>query len=199
MTPHPQAWMMLMVSGMLLGPVLLSPRVATVCGAAPDDVAFLQRGASVPVDDERAVDALVEQFRNERVFWRQFTIAKAIVDRRDIRVIPQLEPWLDHEDRHIRGNVAFIVASLGDPRGFPVIAAILTDRSARPEGQGIAIVPSDGKYRVSAQIAADRYYAAHLLGDLRDPRAVPILTPLQKDPEVGAIVPWALGQIRDER
>jgi HEAT repeat protein len=33
------------------------------------------------------------------------------------------------------------------------------------------------------------------LGDLRDPRAVPILVPLLQDQEVNSIVPWALGQI----
>ena len=48
-----------------------------------------------------------------------------------------------------------------------------------------------------SQDAEDRYYAAHLLGDLRDPRAIPILVPLLKDKEVNSIVPWALGQIGD--
>ena len=32
------------------------------------------------------------------------------------------------------------------------------------------------------QIRQDRYYAAHLLGDLKDPRGVPILVSLLKDP-----------------
>ena len=84
-------------------------------------------------------------------------------------------------------------------RAVQVIADILTDRSDRPEGQGIATASGDGRYHVARQIAADRYYAAHLLGDLRDPRAVPILVPLLKDTEVAFIVPWALGQIGDKR
>jgi hypothetical protein len=54
-------------------------------------------------------------------------------------------------------------------------------------------------YRVEAQIATDRYYAAHLLGDLKDPRAVPELIPLLEDPEVNYIVPWALAEIGDKR
>ena len=37
------------------------------------------------------------------------------------------------------------------------------------------------------------------MGDLRDPRAVPILVPLLKDTEVNSIVPWSLGQIGDKR
>jgi HEAT repeat protein len=48
------------------------------------------------------------------------------------------------------------------------------------------------------QIGADRYYAAHLLGDLKDPRGVPILVPLLKDREVNYIVPWSLGQNGDK-
>jgi HEAT repeat protein len=63
----------------------------------------------------------------------------------------------------------------------------------------MGIAPSDGRYHVERQIAADRYYAAHLLGDLRDPRAIPILVPLLKDKEVNSVVPWALGQIGDPR
>jgi hypothetical protein len=39
--------------------------------------------------------------------------------------------------------------------------------------------------------------AAHLLGDLKDPRGVAILVPLLNDPDVSDIVPWSLGQIGD--
>jgi HEAT repeats len=46
-----------------------------------------------------------------------------------------------------------------------------------------------------AQIASDRYYAVHVLGDLRDARAVQILIPLLKDKEVNYIVPWSLSKI----
>lgn len=143
--------------------------------------------------------ALVEQFKGEKVFWRQFAIAREIVDRHDASVLPSLVGWLSHEDRHLRGNAAFIVAGLGDARGFQVITDILSDRSDRPEGQGIPTASSDGRYRVARQIAADRYYAANLLGSLRDQRAVPILVALLKDAEVNSTVPWALGQIGDMR
>jgi hypothetical protein len=143
--------------------------------------------------------ALVEQFKSEKTFWRQITTAREIVERHDPNVLPALAGWLNHEDRHVRGNVAFIFAGLGDARGFQAITQILTDRSDRPQGQGVGIASSDGRYRVGPQIAADRYYAAHLLGDLRDPRAVPVLIPLLTDREVNHIVPWALGQIGDNR
>jgi HEAT repeat protein len=135
---------------------------------------------------------LLRQFETEKVFWRQFEVAKAIVEARDTSVLPRLEPWLAHEDRHLRGNAAFIFGRLGDPRGFDVIVAILGDRSERRVVQTISSI---GAPWVQGQIAEDRYYAAHLWGDLKDPRAIPILVPLLTDTDVRGIVPWSLGQI----
>src|SRR5205085_4121202 len=109
-------------------------------------------------------------------------------------VLPQLQPWLTHEDRHLRGNAAFLFAGLGDPRGFDVLVAILGDRSETREVHKISSV---GLPWIQGQISEDRYYAAHLLGDLKDPHAIPILVPLLKDQEVNYIVPWSLGQIGD--
>jgi hypothetical protein len=158
------------------------------------------RGAEKPtVDNTQSSNALVEQCKNEKVFWKQIELAKALVGRHDASALPPLADWLGHQDRHIRGNVAFIFASFGDPRGLQTIADILGDRSERPEGQGIPTAPSDGRYRFERQVAADRYYAAHLLGDLRDPRGVALLVPLLDDPETQSIVPWSLGQIGDKR
>jgi hypothetical protein len=150
------------------------------------------------VDDTQTSSALVEQFRNEKFFWKQIEIAQAIAGKQDLSVLPPLADWLHHHDRHIRGNVAFIFASLGDPRGLETIADILADRSERLSGQGISRPPSDLRYRFEQQVAADRYYAAHLLGDLRDPRGVAFLVPLLDDPETQAIVPWSLAQIGDK-
>ena len=142
---------------------------------------------------------LVDRFKAETVFWKQFAIARSIVALHDKTVLASLNDWLSLEDRHIRGNVAFIFAALGDERGFGAITSILADRSDRPAGQGQAVASSDGRYHVAEQIRADRYYAAHLLGDLKDPRAVPILIPLLHDPDVNHIVPWSLGEIGDHR
>jgi HEAT repeat protein len=143
--------------------------------------------------------ALIQQFKNENVFWKQIEIGKAIAGTHDASVLPPLADWLGHPDRHIRGNVAFIFASFGDPRGLQTIADILADRSERREGQGITSTSSDMRYRFERQVAADRYYAAHLLGDLRDPRGVELLLPLLDDTDTQSIVPWSLGQIGDKR
>jgi HEAT repeat protein len=145
--------------------------------------------------------SLVEQFKNEKVFWRQLTVAQELVRVRNRRVLPALAGWLDHWDRHVRGNTAFVFAGLGDRRGFEVISAIIHDLSDRPQGQGMSGVAGNAAgngWGGLAQIRADRYYAIHLLGELRDPRAVPILVPLLQD-ELNYKVAWALGHIGDRR
>jgi len=104
----------------------------------------IQQPTGMPtVDATQTLKARIEQFKNEKVFWKQIEIAKAIAGTHDASVLPPLADWLAHRDRHIRGNVAFIFASYGDPRGLETIADILADRSERPEGQGIANAPRD--------------------------------------------------------
>ncbi len=137
---------------------------------------------------------LLHRFESTTVFWQQIEVAKEIVAAHDISVLPKLQGWLTNEDRHLRGNAAFIYAGLGNPRGFDVIVAILGDRSERRRVDKISSV---GLPSVEGQIREDRYYAAHLLGNLKDVRAIPILVPLLNDTEVNYIVPWSLGQIGD--
>ena len=159
------------------------------------------REAPKPIFDGTGLSlgALVDQFRNEKVFWRQFEIAKEIVKRHDASVLSSLVDWLNHEDRHIRGNVAFIFGRLGDARGLQVITDILTDRSERPEGQGGRTCCNNPRYSVELQIKQDRYYSVHLLGELGDAQAVSVLVPFLKDPEINYKVSWALGQVGDRR
>ena len=145
---------------------------------------------------------LLAQFQRTSVFWQQFEVAKQLAKIGDARVLKELEPWLERPDRHLRGNAAFVFASLGDPRGFGTIRAMLTDRSDRPEGQGIpggSFNTSSPSWWLGAQIRTDRYYAVHLLGELKSPRAVDVLIPLLDDEDVNYHVAWALGQIGDSR
>ena len=141
-----------------------------------------------------SVSELLQQFEGERVYWRQFEVAKAIAAANDPSVLPRLESWLTQEDRHLRANAAFVFSRLGDGRGFDVIVAILSDRS---ETREVHAISSAGLPYVQGQIREDRYYAAHLLGDLKDARAISILVPLLTDSDVNYIVPWSLGQIGD--
>lgn len=144
-----------------------------------------------------ATEDLLRQFVSERVFWKQLKIARKLVATKDRSVLSGLDVWLNDDDRHLRGNVAFVFAGLGDERGLPVITAMLKDNSDRPEGQGQEWGSSDGRYHVDQQIRADRYYAVQLLGNLKDRRAVPILIPLLTDIQLKYDVPWALGEIGD--
>src|ERR1700730_11567305 len=132
---------------------------------------------------------LVEQFQTHRIFLEQFEIAQKLVSIHDAAVLEPLKTCLNDDDRHVRGNAAFVFAALGDDRGFEVISSILKDRS---EGQGTP----GANWTSTGQISSDRYYAAHLFGDLKNARAVPILIPLLKDQEVNWIVPRYLGEIR---
>jgi HEAT repeats len=138
---------------------------------------------------------MVDEFKNSSVFWQQFEMASNIVALGNTNVLQELTSCLTNDDRHVRGNAAFIFAGLGDDRGFEVIREILTDRSERSIGQGVPGL----NWPLQAQIASDRYYAVHLFGDLKDPRAVPILIPLLSDKEVNDVVPWELGEIGDKR
>jgi hypothetical protein len=153
------------------------------------------RPPAVDLDPALSPGALVDRFKAEPVFWRQSEIGDAIVARGDTSVLPALEDWLAHPDRHTRANVAFIHGRLGDPRGFDVLAGMLDDRSARPQGQGIP----GGRPTLEAQIRTDRYFAVHTLGRLGNARAVPLLVALLRDADVAYAVPSALARIGDAR
>ena len=155
---------------------------------------------------------LVEQFEKTHVFWEQREIAERLVAVRDPRILPRLAPWLRNEDRHLRANAAYVFAKYGEKRGFDVLCAILVDRSDRPKGQFLggpisvlANVDDPHPYTtymkahyLEWQIPADRSYALGMLSDLRDRRAVPILTSLLGDTEVNYNVPSGLAKIGDK-
>jgi HEAT repeat protein len=173
----------------------------TYCdGDPPERIGRVREGWLHVIASDTEMQALsarerLDRFKQERVFWRQFEIGRALAAANDRGAMAELEAWLTHDDRHLRGNVAFVVGRLGDSRGFDAITEILADRSQRSPGQGIP----GGTWSVQAQIRADRYYAAHLLGDLKDPRGVELLIPLLNDEDVDDIVPWSLAEIGDRR
>ena len=163
-------------------------------------VLLFTTASSVRSQQPSSVQQLIRQFESETEFTRQFQVAQAIVTANDRSVLLRLEPWLRHKDRCLRGNAAYIFARLGDPRGFDVTVALLGDRSADREVHFVAVNPLTGLIlgrSLPLQIRQDRYCAGHLLGELKDPRAIPILLPLRADPDVSPTVPWSLKQIVD--
>jgi len=138
----------------------------------------------------QSVDNLVKEFETAEFFWRRFEVAKKIVARGDKSALPALESWLSNEDRHERCVAAFVFAGLGNGRGLEVIIAVLNDMSDRSDTGVVS-----GNWSLRAQIRSDRYYAVHVLGALKDKRAVPILVPLLQDEQINYNVAWALGEI----
>jgi hypothetical protein len=102
-------------------------------------VAFMTAALSSVSESRQPASSrqLLDQFQNTPGFWKQLEIAQRIVALHDPSVLPQLVGWLNREDRHLRGNAAFIFASLGDERGFDVIRSILNDRSWRQKDRGL--------------------------------------------------------------
>ncbi len=162
---------------------------ALVSVLASSPVRALQYG-----QDRETTEALVEEFERAG-FSRQLELGKKIVSLHDKQLLARLEHGLADQDRHVRANMAFVFAGLGDSRGFEVIAGILNDRSDRPQGQGVP----GGRWSVAQQIRADRYYAVHVLAGLVDERGVDLLLPLLIDPDVNYNVAWALGEIGNAR
>ena len=173
----------------------------TYCdGDPPERIANVRKGWLAKIESDAAIHALsveelVRNFKRETAF-RQFEVGRVLAEKGDRRAIRELESLLVADDRHERGNAAFVLARLGDPRGFDTIAQILADRSSpRSINHGLLA----GNPSLSAQIVSDRYYAAHLLGELQDGRAVSLLVPLLDDRDINWGIPWALSQIGDSR
>jgi HEAT repeat protein len=169
-------------------------------GDPPERIARVKAGWLRLIADDAELRSLsprhlLDRFKAERVTWRQFEIGEALAESGDHAAVGELDAWLAHDHRRVRGNVAFVLGRLGDPRGFRAIVAMLADRAPRP------MPPEEhhAEWTVESQIRSDRYYAAHLLGDLKDPRAVDVLIPLLNDRDVRYIVPWSLAQIGDRR
>ena len=143
----------------------------------------------------RSRENLVKEFETAEDVGQQYDLAKKLVKLGDASALPALEPWLSNEDRHVRCVAAFVFAGLGDDRGLEIILAVLEDRSDRPKGQGVPTAP----WSIQKQIRADRYCSVHVLGLLKDKRAVPILVPLLQDEHINYNVAWALGEIGDRQ
>ena len=87
--------------------------------------------------------------KREQVSRRQFEIAEALAAANNRRAIAELETRSTHDDRHLRGNVAFVLGGPGDPRG----SRHHRDTPDRPRVR-LAAQPF-GRWTVEAQIRTD--------------------------------------------
>lgn len=152
--------------------------------------------AQIQSNDEsiRTIDELMKQFASVEYFWQQGDVARELVALGDTTVIPEIEKYLETQERRRRCNAAMVIAGLGDKRGVAIIIGELKDKKPRPT----SMIRSDGKPYPEGQIESDRYYAALLLGQLRDKEAVPALIEATKDKSICCRAAVSLGQIGDK-
>lgn len=145
----------------------------------------------------RTAEDLLQAFAAAPYSWQQLEIASQIAELGDKHAVPKLEPFLISPDRAARCNAGFVLARLGDDRGLAAIFVELRDKGPRPARDGR--IGSHGEPDDQGQIRQDRYYAAHVLGVLKDKRALPVLLEYTDDPDVIDALPWTFGQIGDPR
>ena len=140
---------------------------------------------------------LLAAFRVETVFWKQIEIGKQLAALGDKSVIPTLVEIAKSPDRHIRCNAGYVLAKLGDGRGLAVVIAELKDTS--PEARKVKAIRSDGTSDVARQVRNDRSYAAHVLGNIGDVRAAPVLIAMVQERDLTADAAYTLGKLGDKR
>lgn len=140
---------------------------------------------------------LLQEFKTAEFSFQQAKVGEKLAALRDKSVVPALFALLKSADRAERCNAGFVLARLGEERGLSAILAELQDRQPRPtrwkscNGCKTEFSP--------AQINQDRYYAAHVLGQLGDTRAVPALIETLQDESLNYQAASVLGRLGDAR
>lgn len=168
--------------------------LSTICSLLICSSPALAEQAESTTEKSKTVDDLIEAFSSAAYSWQQEKVARELVALGDTKIIPKMEKYLDTKDRRRRCNVALVLAGLGDKRGLAIIIKELEDKEARPTD----LRRSDGKPYPEGQIRADRYYAALLLGQLRNKEAVPALIEATKDRNINYRAAISLGEIGDK-
>jgi len=158
--------------------VCLSPLAEQSCAAA---------------EPARNASELLRAFSNVEFFWQQKDIAEEMIRLGDKSVIAGVAPFLTSKSRCERCNAGLVLAGLGDNRGAAIILGEFHDKGARPT----ELRRSDNKPDPKSQIAQDRYYAALLLGRLRERSAVSALIDALKDETINDRAAISLGEIGD--
>ncbi len=148
---------------------------------------------SNPVEVE--ILSLLEAFKAERVLWKQANIGRELIALGDKSAIPEVAKMLKSQECSVRCNAGWVLVGLGDERGLVAVLAELKDTSPRPTKR----IRSDGTPDVAGQIRQDRYYAAHVLGETGDRRAVPALIEVLKDESINYQAAIILGKLGDRR
>jgi HEAT repeat protein len=142
---------------------------------------------------------LIGEFATAEYFWQQTDIARELIATGDRSVIVAIQPYLETHDRRRRCNAAFVLAGLGDERGTVILISELedTEPGSRILEDGPRTGPGSLASRGIGQVRADRYFAALLLGELREKDAVPALIAATRDESINYRAAISLGEIGD--
>jgi HEAT repeat protein len=175
--------------------VSASWRLSLALAEAPARAAEEPRKPSTAGISAETADQLLQKFEAAESSWRQAEVARALVALGDTKVIPRIAAQLESADRRRRCNAGLVLAGLSDERGLKAILRELGDTGPRPTN----LIRSDGKSNPEGQIREDRYYAALLLGEIREKGAVPALIEATADSTINDQAAISLGQIGDRR
>jgi len=142
---------------------------------------------------------LIGEYSTAQYFWQQTDVARKLIATGDGRVIAAIQPYRETNDRRRRCNAAFVLAGLGDERGAVILVSELEDTapgSRAIEPDFIAGNPSPENLAIQ-QVRSDRYFAALLLGELREKSAVPALVAATRDKSINYVAATSLGEIGD--
>jgi HEAT repeat protein len=145
------------------------------------------------------VARLIGEFATAEYFWQQTDIARGLIATGDRSVIPAIQPYLETNDRRRRCNAAFVLAGLGDERGTVILISELedTEPGSRILQDGPNTGPGSLASRGILQVRSDRYFAALLLGELREKDAAPALIAATRDQSINYRAAISLGEIGD--
>ncbi|MSR57869.1 MAG: hypothetical protein EXS05_09365 [Planctomycetaceae bacterium] len=146
---------------------------------------------------QKTIGEFVNEFSKAEYSWQQHEVARQIIAHGDKKIIPKMTKFLETTDRHRRCNAALVLAGLGDPRGLPALIGELKDKNPRPAVSG-GRLRSNGTPDDEGQILEDRYYAATLLGQLKNREAVPALIEATTDKTIHYAAAISLGEIGDK-
>lgn len=164
-------------------------------------VTAIQPASSLaPMNDLRAELLHAFRLRTPKYSGTQKRIAKALVELGDRSVIPELEKMLTSPDRRTRCNTGLVLAGLADERGLDAVMAEANDKDPRRVVVVMRFGLGGGGYSEKSQVCYDRDHAMHVLAEIGDRRAAPVLIEaLKEEDERSWVAAVALGDLRDER
>jgi HEAT repeat protein len=171
------------------------PALALLLASSPT----LAQPAPVSRSPSTNIARLIGEFATAKYFWQQTDIARELIAAGDRSVIVAIQPYLETNDRRRRCNAAFVLAGLGDERGTVILISELedTEPGSRILEDGPTTGPGSLASRGIRQVRSDRYFAALLLGELREKAAVPALIAATRDKSINDRAASSLGEIGD--